>query len=127
MLPLLHVRGEGEDDGDAVEALTGFTGITKCSRVTHLLGHLPDALNAGAVQVAVVLARLDEPMALDVFLHLFPRRHKVIVSPVHLIFPFGPRGVCQKMTKIAVRALSADLNPVRLLRGIDGFGNYLIR
>lgn len=40
--------------------------------VTHLLGHLADALDAGAVQVAVVLARLDEPMALNVFLHLFP-------------------------------------------------------
>lgn len=39
---------------------------------THLLGHLADALNAGAVKVAVVLARLDEPVALDVFLHLFP-------------------------------------------------------
>lgn len=40
---------------------------------THLLSHLAHTLDTGAVQVAVVLARLDEPMALDVLLHLFPR------------------------------------------------------
>lgn len=75
--------------------------------VTRLLGHLADTLDAGAVQVAVVLARLDEPMALNVFLHLLSWRHKVIVSPIHLIFPFGPRGVCQKKKKkTAVQALT---------------------
>lgn len=63
--------------------------------VTHLLSHLAHTLDTGAVQVAVVLARLDEPMALDVLLHLFPRRHKVIVPPVYLILPLGPCGVCQ--------------------------------
>ena len=41
-------------------------------RHPYLLGHLPDALHAGAVQVAVVLAGLDEAVALDVLLHLFP-------------------------------------------------------
>ncbi|KAG7274340.1 hypothetical protein CRUP_028660 [Coryphaenoides rupestris] len=40
--------------------------------LSYLLGHLPDTLDAGAVQVAVVLARLDESVALDVLLHLFP-------------------------------------------------------
>lgn len=40
--------------------------------MTDLLSHLADTLDAGAVKVAVVLARLDEPMALNVFLHLFP-------------------------------------------------------
>ncbi len=38
----------------------------------HLLSHLSDTLDTSAVQVTVVLARLDEPMALDVLLHLFP-------------------------------------------------------
>lgn len=38
----------------------------------YLLCHLADTLNAGAIQVAVVLARLDEAVALDVLLHLFP-------------------------------------------------------
>ena len=41
-------------------------------RHPYLLGDLPDALHAGAVQVAVVLAGLDEAVALDVLLHLFP-------------------------------------------------------
>lgn len=40
--------------------------------VAHLLSHLTDTLDTGAIQVTVVLARLDEPMALDVLLHLFP-------------------------------------------------------
>jgi len=39
---------------------------------THLLSHLADTLDTGAVQVTVVLAGLDESMALDVLLHLFP-------------------------------------------------------
>lgn len=62
--------------------------------VTHLLGHLAHTLHTGAVQVAVVLARLDEPVALDVLLHLLPRRHKVIVPPIDLILPLGSCGVC---------------------------------
>lgn len=65
----------------------------------HLLGHLADTLDTGAVQVTVVLARLDKPMALDVLLHLFPRRHKVIVPPIHLILSLGPCGVCQPSNK----------------------------
>lgn len=39
---------------------------------THLFSHLADTLDAGAVQMTVILARFDEAMALDVFLHLFP-------------------------------------------------------
>lgn len=39
---------------------------------SYLLSHLTDALDAGAVQVAVVLAGLDEAVALDVLLHLLP-------------------------------------------------------
>lgn len=65
----------------------------------HLLSDLADTLDAGAVQVTVVLSRLDEPMALDVFLHLFPWRHKVVVPPIHLILPLGPRGICRARNK----------------------------
>lgn len=67
--------------------------------VAHLLSHLADALDTGAIQVTVVLARLDEPMALNVLLHLFSRRHKVVVPTIHLIFPLGPCGVCQAKNK----------------------------
>lgn len=69
--------------------------------VTHLLSHLAHTLHTGAVQVAVVLARLDKSMALDVLFHLLPRRHKVIVPPVNLILPLGSCGVCQTNTKNA--------------------------
>ena len=65
-----------------------------CSQ-SHLLGHLPDRLYAGAVQVVVVLARLDELVVLDVLLHLLPGHHEVVVPGVHLVVPLGPRRVCR--------------------------------
>ena len=65
-----------------------------CS-LSHLLGHLPDRLDGGAVEVVVVLARLDELVVLDVLLHLLPGHHEVVVPAVHLVVPLGPRRVCR--------------------------------
>lgn len=62
-------------------------------RPTYLLSHLPHRLDAGSVQVVVVLPCLDEAVVLDVPLHLLPGHHKVIVSAVHLVVPLGPRRV----------------------------------
>lgn len=92
--------------------------------VPHLLGHLAHTLHAGAVQVAVVLARLNEPMALNVFLHLFSWRHKVIVSPIHLIFPFGPRGVCQKKKKKKKPAVLTQVSTSYLVIVDEGVFKY---
>lgn len=64
---------------------------------THLLSHLSHRLDAGSVQVAVVLARLDEVVLLDVLLHLLSGGHKVIVPAVHLVVPLGPGGVCRSI------------------------------
>lgn len=61
---------------------------------TYLLSDLSDRLDAGSIQVVVVLSRLDEVVVLDVPLHLFSGHHKVIVSAVHLVVSFGPGGVC---------------------------------
>ena len=59
----------------------------------YLLGHLADRGHAGAVQVVVVLARLDEQVVLDVTLHLLPRLDEVVVAPVVLVLPLGSRRV----------------------------------
>ena len=58
--------------------------------VVYLLCHLTYGLHAGAVEVVVVLARLNELMVLDVLLHLLSGDHKVVVSGVHLVVPLGP-------------------------------------
>lgn len=81
----------------------------------HLLRHLADTLDARAVQVTVVLASLDEPMALDVLLHLLPGGHKVIVSPIHLVLPLGPRGVCETENKKSVPRLEMPCADVTLI------------
>jgi len=60
--------------------------LVLCCR--YLLGHLSDRLHAGSVQVAVVLARLDELVLLDVLLHLLSGNHEVIISAVHLVVAF---------------------------------------
>lgn len=80
----------------------------------HLLGHLADALHAGAVQMTVVLPGFNEPVALDVLFHLFPGGHKMIVSPVHLVIPLRPRCVCQMKDK--QRQMNAHEHPVMNLR-----------
>lgn len=70
---------------------------------THLLSDLSDRLDAGSIQVVVVLSCLDEVVVLNVLLHLLPGHHKVVVSAVHLVVSFGPGGVCG-----GVPSLSSD-------------------
>lgn len=58
--------------------------------VPYLLCHLSDRLDAGSVQVVVVLARLDELVILDVLFHLLSGDHEVVIPAVHLVVSFGP-------------------------------------
>lgn len=62
---------------------------------TYLLSHFPYGLDACPIKVAIVLSGLDELVALNVLLHLLPRSHKVVISAVHFVLPFRPRGVCK--------------------------------
>jgi len=57
----------------------------------NLLGDFFHRMNAGAIEIVVKLAGLDEQMVLDVLFHLFSCRHKVVVSAVHLVFTTRPR------------------------------------
>lgn len=66
------------------------------ARGSYLLGHLPHGLDARPVEVAVVLAGLDELVRLDVLLHFLPGGHEVVVPAIYLILPLGPRRICQK-------------------------------
>lgn len=67
--------------------------LYKTSRGRYLLGHLAHRLNAGPVQMVVVLSRLDELVLLDVLLHLLSGNHKVIIPTVHLVLSLGPGGI----------------------------------
>lgn len=64
----------------------------------YLLCHLPHGLHAGSVQMAVVLAGLNELVRLNVLLHFLPGRHKMVIPAVHLVLPLGPCCVCQEVT-----------------------------
>ena len=70
----------------------------------HFFCYFSDRCYAGAIQVAIVLSCLYKQVILYVFLHLFPRCHKVIVTGVHFVVSLGPRCVCWEQ--------SADLQPV---------------
>lgn len=51
--------------------------------------HVMDGLDLGAVQVAVILAMLQEPARLDIHLHLCPTREVVGVA-VQLVIARSP-------------------------------------
>lgn len=65
---------------------------------SYLLCHLSHGLDAGSIQVAVVLAGLDELVCLDVLLHFLPGRHKVVIPAIYLILPLGPCRICREVT-----------------------------
>ena len=52
----------------------------------HLVGNLLYGLDAGAIEVVLVAAGLDEEVGLNVALHLLHAEDKVVVSAVY--FPF---------------------------------------
>lgn len=60
---------------------------------SHPFRHIFHRLDAGSIQVVVVLARLDELVLLDVLLHLLPGHDEVVVPAVHLVVPLWPGGV----------------------------------
>lgn len=51
---------------------------------SNLIGNFLHSLDAGAIEVVLVPSCLDEQVGLDVPLHLFHARNKVVVSPVYL-------------------------------------------
>ena len=59
------------------------------------LHNLFDASRSSAVQVALVLAKLDKEAVVNVPLHL-GSIDKMIVHPVHLSVARRTRGICQK-------------------------------
>ena len=67
-------------------------------RGSYLLCHLSHGLDAGSIQVAVVLAGLDKLVGLNVLLHFLPGRHKVVIPAIYLVLPLGPRRICQEVT-----------------------------
>lgn len=56
----------------------------------YLLCHLPHGLDTRSIQVVVVLAGFNEPVILDIFLHLFSGRNKVVIPTVHLVVSLWP-------------------------------------
>lgn len=65
---------------------------------SYLLRHLSHGLDTGPVEMAVVLASLDELVRLNVLLHFLPGGHKVVIPTIYLIFPLGPCRICQEVT-----------------------------
>lgn len=51
----------------------------------HLVSDLSDRLDAGSIQVVVVLPRLDELVLLDLSFHELSGGHEVIIPAVHLV------------------------------------------
>ena len=64
-----------------------------CCSPSHLFCHFFDWLHTGAVQVVVVLPRLNEQMVLNRFLHFFPWRYEMIVSVIHFVISLWSRRV----------------------------------
>lgn len=64
---------------------------------SYLLCHLPHRLDTGPVEVAVVLAGLDELVRLNVLFHFLPGGHKVVIPAIYLVFPLGTCRICQEV------------------------------
>lgn len=76
----------------------------------YLFRHFPDRLDACPIEVAVVLPSFNELVTLNVLLHLLSRGHEMVVPAIHLILPFGPRGVCKGGQGEVMR--QCDLGPL---------------
>ena len=68
--------------------------------MSHLVRDDADGLHAGAVQVALELAGLDELVFVDVLLHLLDGSYEVVVDAVHLVVALRPRRVCTTFTSL---------------------------
>lgn len=79
---------------DPAETRSPWRSLAGVRGQRYLLSDLSDRLDAGSIQVVVVLSGLDEVVLQDVLLHLLSGHHKVVVSAVHLVVSFGPGGIC---------------------------------
>lgn len=80
-----HGVGSGQEEEDDVPTSS------------YLLCYLSHRLDAGPVEVAVVLASLNELVCLDVLLHFLPGGDKVVIPAVYLIFPLRTCRICQEV------------------------------
>lgn len=71
---------------------------------SYLFCHLSNRLDAGSIQMAVVLAGLNEFVRLNVLLHFVPGRHKVVIPAIYLILSLGPCRICQEVTPTPQRS-----------------------
>lgn len=69
------------------------------------LSHSSDRQDARPVQVLIELASLNEFIILNVFLHLLPRAHKVVVLAVHLVLSPRTSRICRKKWCIFISLL----------------------
>lgn len=70
-----------------------------CDTKSYFFGHFAYGLHAGAVEVVVVLARLDELVLLDVSLHLLSRHHEMVIAAVHFVVALRPRRIWDETTE----------------------------
>lgn len=59
------------------------------------LSHSSDRQDACPIEVLIELASLNEFIILNVFLHLLPRGHKVVVLTVHLVLSPWTSRICR--------------------------------
>lgn len=64
---------------------------------SYLLCYLSHRLDTGPVEVAVVLASLNELVRLNVLLHFLPGGDKVVIPAIYLIFPLRTCRICQEV------------------------------
>ena len=69
---------------------------------THLVSHLLDGSDGGAVQVVLVAAGLDEEMGLNVLLHLLHTCHEMVVPSVRLSLSWTTGGVWRETVCVYV-------------------------
>lgn len=90
---------------------------------SYLFCHLSHGLDAGSIQMAVVLAGLNEFVRLNVLLHFVPGRHKVVIPAIYLILSLGPCRICQEVTptpRDLTTILLAQKLPVSAPRVLSG-------
>lgn len=94
--------------------------VTQSYRETSVsaypLRHSSDRQDARPIEVLIELASLNELIILNVFLHLLPRGHKVVVLTVHLILSPRTSRICRGewntfilATALVLSVLSGDV------------------
>lgn len=60
---------------------------------SYPLSHVFDRMDARSIEIIIILPSLNELVLLDILLHLFPRHHKVVISPISLVVPLWSSGI----------------------------------